>query len=139
VRDRRLIWHRSEPICDAMLWMLAPLQLQTPSTWQWKNRASMSSVAQGVPHDVPGKAIALALAGEGMNLKLVGRSTDKLQKVLHAACVTSGGADRKLHTLLYCCLALYPPTLLPTWVNHAAVLDQLRNLRASHIPWCAGG
>lgn len=30
----------------------------------------------------PGRAIALALAGEGMNLKLVGRSTDKLQKVL---------------------------------------------------------
>ena len=30
----------------------------------------------------PGRAIALALAGEGMNLKLVGRSTEKLQKVL---------------------------------------------------------
>lgn len=33
----------------------------------------------GVPS---GKAIALALAGEGINLKLVGRSTDKLQKVV---------------------------------------------------------
>jgi hypothetical protein len=40
------------------------------------------NVADAEPVLRPGRAIALALAGEGMNLKLVGRSTDKLQKVL---------------------------------------------------------
>jgi hypothetical protein len=48
------------------------------------------SDSPGVPS---GKAIALALAGEGMNLKLVGRSTDKLQKVVvHARQLTVEGA-----------------------------------------------
>jgi hypothetical protein len=40
------------------------------------------NVADDEPLLHPGRAIALALAGEGMNLKLVGRSTEKLQKVL---------------------------------------------------------
>ena len=59
-----------------------------------------------------GRAIALALAGEGMNLKLAGRSTDKLQKVrMCGASIQPGqGAQPQSH--------LRTPCTMPTCCCH---------------------